>query len=749
MGKYNYSCIKLTRIITLMILSIICITNHLQAVNQLEQNKKLTSPNYFELIMERVQDRHKTVDINKTDKSTEEYLAILQPNGAFSDIDYADRTRTKWFPVTHLDRLKSMIISYTSPSSKYYKNQSLYENILKMFSFWYDTNPTSTNWYFQQIGAPQRMGVLLILMRSGEQQLPKELEKKLLDRMEEIGGRPDQKGSLGTGANKLDIATHWIYRACLLEDADMLQFGVDQVYMPVFVTTGEGLQYDYSYQQHGKQLYIGGYGLVFIEGLASIASYMVDTPYQMPEDKLNMLSEFVRNTYLPSIRGKFIMYNIIGRSMTRQEILDHTPFVEVLEQMKFIDKNNQSSYQDAIDRIQGKQSPSFNLKARNKHYWTSDYTQHTRPSYTFDVRGSSIFTARNENGNQEGLKGYFLVDGATELVLSGDEFDAIFSVWDWTRIPGTTTPVVDSIPLPNAWQQPGVSVFSGGVSDGLYGVSTYLYNDTCYSLNTSAKKAWFMFDDEIVALGADIKSTSDYEINTTVNQTLLKSDVVIKPKTANSYTLSQEKEEVIRPEWIWQNNVGYYFPSSPEVNISNKKQYGSWQDINAFQPAGVDAINIFKLWMNHGTKPQNTDYEYILLPNISQQAIAKYSSKHIVVIENSSSVQAIWNKELDILGAVFYKPGNFSYKGIKLSTNTPCAIMIRNVSKNKAQLFVSDPSRVKEKIDIEVKLPSIKQTQTIEFLLPNGKSPYAGATLSCELDKDTSEQIVVYKSDMN
>ena len=89
-----------------------------------------------------------------------------------------------------------------------------------------------------------------------------------------------------------------------------MSFGGDQVYFPIFLTTGEGLQHDYSYQQHGNQLYVGGYGHVFVNGISSIAEYMVGTPYALSGEKLDLLSQFMRTIYLPIIRGKYFLYNV-------------------------------------------------------------------------------------------------------------------------------------------------------------------------------------------------------------------------------------------------------------------------------------------------------------------------------------------------------------------------------------------------------------------------------------------------------
>ena len=40
--------------------------------------------------------------------------------------------------------------------------------------------------------------------------------------------------------------------------------------------------------------------------------------------------------------------------------------------------------------------------------------------------------------NNENLKGYNLPLGATNILTSGKEYEGIFPVWNWNKIPGTT-----------------------------------------------------------------------------------------------------------------------------------------------------------------------------------------------------------------------------------------------------------------------------------------------------------------------
>ena len=90
----------------------------------------------------------------------------------------------------------------------------------------------------------------------------------------------------------------------------------------------------------------------------------------------------------------------------------------------------------------------------------------------------STRTMRCEYGNGENLKTYFMSDGCTNIVTQGNEYANIFPAWNWRRIPGTTAPQLDTIPMAASdWQTRGTSTFAGGVSDSIYGC--LLYTSRC------------------------------------------------------------------------------------------------------------------------------------------------------------------------------------------------------------------------------------------------------------------------------
>ena len=104
--------------------------------------------------------------IDQLDKNVASYLTQLQDDGSFPDIDYASDARTDWPPMQHLDRLLAMGLAYTQTESKYYGNDELKAKMDLMLTYWHSKQPSSNNWYQNQIGEPQRMGQYLIVMQN-------------------------------------------------------------------------------------------------------------------------------------------------------------------------------------------------------------------------------------------------------------------------------------------------------------------------------------------------------------------------------------------------------------------------------------------------------------------------------------------------------------------------------------------------------------------------------------------------------
>src|SRR5206468_7078239 len=124
------------------------------------------------------------------------------------------------------------------------------------------------------------------------------------------------------------------------------------------------------------------------------------------------------------------------------------------------------------------------------------------PGYYLSAKIISKRTFGTESLNGENCKGYYLPLGATNILTHGNEYQNIYPVWDWTKVPGTTAGTNnDSTTLTNYLY--GTNNFGGGVSNGKAGVIAF---DGNYR-GVRAKKAYFFINNQMLCLGAGISST--------------------------------------------------------------------------------------------------------------------------------------------------------------------------------------------------------------------------------------------------
>lgn len=673
--------------------------------------------NDYEMFMEKI--RNTTIKNPSIDKN----LALFQENGSFSDIDYDDTQMTNWTPIKHIERLSDFVYAYTNEKNKYYQNEDLYQKIVKGLEYWYDVDSESDNWWHNQISEPQKLGVLLIQMRIGKKQIPQELETKILKRIQETGGDPAK----WTGANRTDIALHWIYRSCLTQNEADLKTAIDNVFNPVVYTTEEGFQHDNSYFQHGEQLYIGGYGDEILKGVTQVASYALGTQYQLDKEKVELLSKFMRETYYRTVRGQNMSFDVVGRSVSRPGLLNKRTTATYAKRMIDIDPTHADEYKAIIARLNRKQPADYQVTASHTHYFRGDYSLHVRPQYNFDVRLASTRTKKCEYGNKENLKTYFMSDGCTNITQTGDEYFNIFPVWNWCHIPGTTAPQLEKVPMdPKAWGVLGTSTYAGGVSDSIYGATAYAYMDTNPEVNTGAKKSWYFFDNEVVCLGAGIQSTSTYPVHTTVNQCFLKGGILID-KGDKEETLANGSHTLQAPQWVLHDKIGYFFPQKEEVFLTAQTQSGRWYDINTSKSKKEEKMDVFTLGINHGVDPKDGSYAYIVVPGkTSAQEMKAYQKKNAIeILSNNAKVQAVRNTKLNVWMVTFFEAGTFTHKELSVTVDKPCILMIKDITSKSANLHIADPGQTQSPIQVELKIGKKKQTLTADF---TQTGIYAGAT---------------------
>ncbi|HET6385208.1 MAG TPA: hypothetical protein VFJ58_17590 [Armatimonadota bacterium] len=214
----------------------------------------------------------------------------LQADGSWKDIDYADKSPANWKAAAHLSRLGAMARAYRAPGSALHGQAELKRKALSALDYWLQNDPANPNWWWNQIGAPQSLGQILLLLAPDLKAEEIRSGVTILHRsdMERVNGKIAARW---TGANLVWMAGNEIMRGLLENDRATVAGALDAIYGEIRITPpgAEGIQPDFSFHQHGALLYSAGYGAAFTEDCADYAYLTRGTGFSMPPDRLRIL----------------------------------------------------------------------------------------------------------------------------------------------------------------------------------------------------------------------------------------------------------------------------------------------------------------------------------------------------------------------------------------------------------------------------------------------------------------------------
>lgn len=93
-----------------------------------------------------------------------ELMSSIREDGSWPRIDYADTSRTGFEHQEHLDNMLALGRSYRQPESPYYDDAEVRDAVWRSLDFWIAHDFLSENWWWNEIGTPQRIGDLLLIM---------------------------------------------------------------------------------------------------------------------------------------------------------------------------------------------------------------------------------------------------------------------------------------------------------------------------------------------------------------------------------------------------------------------------------------------------------------------------------------------------------------------------------------------------------------------------------------------------------
>lgn len=643
-------------------------------------------------------------------ESAERWLRDMRDDGSWADQDYADTDRERWKCGGHLPRVLDFATAARTKHVPAADQARYLEAAVRSLRFWLDSDPKNTNWWHNEIGVPLQVGNALILL--GEDVSP-----DIRDRGVELMKR--SRWSTWTGQNLVWGTRIQIIRSCVAGDVAAAAEAFGRMYEEVRINPGraEGVKPDWSFYQHGELLYSGGYGAGFTSDTSRLALLARDTAFAIPPEKLEIIVHHLLDGQAWMTRGHFWDYSVTGREIVRNNKAARSLATPARDLALLYPKRS-----DELLALAARLSDAPDAKALsgNRHFWYSDYMAHQRPDWSASVR---MYSTRTKNTdpliNGENRKSHFLAEGATYIMLGGGEYENIFPVWDWHKIPGTTIEQGTPFDLKTI-ARVGKEPFVGGASDGTYGCATM-------DLSTGqlrAKKSWFLFDDAIVALGAGISCDSDNSVATTINQCLGTGELVSTD-----------------PRWFWHGQIGYVNPGEQPIHVAKGKQQGSWHSIASGTREERVERDVMLAFIDHGVRPADAAYSYLVLPASSvERTAAAAETSPVKVLSNTPALQAVYHQQLGMTQAIFREAGSVECGSLRVGVDRPCALIIKRQGDElsiTAANPLNEPLELNLVVNVAVETPGATRqsdgTVAIKLALPGGNDSGKSVTLNARI----------------
>ena len=585
------------------------------------------------------------------------------------------------------------------------------------------------------------------------------------------------------GANIIDCSTTAVGLGALREDNELVYLGMLASSQTFVIQNVEdsaqiaangynsGFYPDGSYLDHIKVPYLGAYGIEFMKGGAKIPSLLAGTPWKYPEQVQDNLESYIVEGFGNGMYQGMMLDCLKGRSVSRPASSNQAAGREAMMIiLQIVDSFSQEAKETTlsalkawleedegfIDSLVGAGNMAIKKKAKeiledtsiqsnvspiHKSYPLMDRAVHRTEDYLFALSMYSERIQNTEIMNDENRFGWHQNNGMTYIYDEDKQYtENYWNTVNPLRLPGTTV-----VPVNIGTGKPDGSGFAqggdfcskeswvGGTSIGNYGVSGMSFSGetqgiagdapVSYAPDLKGKKSWFLFDDEIVCLGAGITNKNmELPVETTIenkklrkdgsNQFLINGEKTELPvKEANVKELVERTADVSGTSFEQVNwahlegnqsvGTGYYFPEeNTEIQVRRGQTTGSWKDVGTFE--GESTENYMEMWVDHGQNPENASYSYVLLPETSAEETENYAqAPKVTILENSSEVQAVRHETLKITGVNFWQEQGGSIDGI--TSNKAASVMLQETEQGTVKVSVSDPT-MKNKGNIQLTL---------------------------------------------
>ncbi|MCL2152144.1 MAG: CIA30 family protein [Oscillospiraceae bacterium] len=594
--------------------------------------------------------------------------------------------------------VKNMAMAYQTKGCGLYHNDELKTEILRAMDYLYvnhfkpgvDSSPRYGNWFTWEIGGPIYLSEATLYMFDflTEQQI------------QDYAGtaRKGTGETVDTGANALWRNRVRLLTAILRKNNDDLVRIKDAVPSHMgYTTSGDGYHADGTFMQHTYIVYNGGYGKEALSDISHFLYLLEGSPWEITDARKENVYKFIYDHYAPFMYKSVFMDMTRGREITRTDTTDAFAGITIALSVglisEFAPAQDAANFRGMIKdwmsndyamKILGQGAgvawymfPVYNFSKileiladdsvepytfkESRQFGYGVRTVHATDKFTFALAMYNSSRIQNNETGDSNTRGYYTGTG-TYWIYTPDigQFTLSKPTMNWYRFPGTTV-----VRNRNASFARNAYAFAGGTTlDKKYSTSGVEIGHT--QLQVHAKKSWFMFDNEVVCLGSDITSTNTTEpVETTIEQRRIENnndliiDGVKQPATLGW------SENFTGAKWAFLegnaegSNIGVYFPTEQTITAVRQTQSGRWTDHGTYNIDNtLYSDDYVTLFFDHGVRPENTSYSYVLLPGATAEEVAAYANNSdIEIIRQDNNIHAVYQKSLNIVGANFFTNG--------------------------------------------------------------------------------------------
>ncbi|KAF7335470.1 Polysaccharide lyase family 8 protein [Mycena venus] len=708
------------------------------------------------------------------------WQSTLLPNATWADVNYAagcDGSRSSWPAQQHWVRINTFASAWHGGfknAANWTGDPGLRASISAAMAFWFNndfTNPAcidsggldacpcgtpglwNTNWFSNIILIPTWVGQ--VCLNLGSSLTPSELAG--CTRMTGRAYNTLQTGINGvsaiTGANLLDIASIGIDQGLLLGNASTVAAGYNAAHSDLVfqnAVKADGIRADGAFGQHTGLLYNGAYGKDYVNDVFNLEICSGGTQFQAAPAAQSVFTTLLladqwmifRNTVTNILHWD---YTVIGRNIA-QPVSDKNDAATLelnLTQIQALGQLWGSSDITTLYNDLNANGTTVNPGpiVGNRMFYTNDYMVHRGQNYMITLKMYSKRTENAECVNSQNKLGFHLADGAIYTYTTGNEYQDIFSAWDWNLIPGITVDYGNTPLGCDTTTVTGIQPYVGGASDGVVGIAAMRYDNPTTRAMTWRKTYFFLEGDVMFVMIAMITSTSSAPVYSVLDQRVHNGDVFVNGTAASTGNFT-------RVSSLWHAGTGYTFNvSNPATSLSLQvgPRTGNWQAIGS-STAAPNTVDVFAAWLVHNdiTEPVS----YAMYPGTTQATFAQKAaaeSTNLHVVQNTGSISALVDSAHNTAFIAFWTTAGSTFSipslkagvgAIQVKSNGSSILILRM---DTWEVTVSDPTQTQTGLQLNFTLQTgtappgwgTVKSRPVAVALPVGG--LAGASVSAKL----------------